>query len=245
MAPREALVPHLLATLRVDWGRPPDDVARLLGQVDAAPWRETGAHEAYLDEVDAPAHGDPAREARYRAGLAEVRALADAGAALEWEAMQRVQAAVLGAPAAFRDGPAFARGGDETYAWFAGVEAMFRRKVAVDGADGAHALVKACRLYLDVIFFHPFADGNARAARLWLEFLLRRARVPTPPLADLVRLPKVAGSPALPWTFVRLAAKRLLTAGAGACASPRRRRSAGSCSPPRRRAGRGASGSSP
>lgn len=210
MAPREALVPHLLATLRLDWGRPPDDVRALLARVDALPWRDTGAHEDYVARVDEPAHPDPARTARYLDALGAVRAHADAGGAVEWDVLRQVQSTALGRPAGFREGPAFARGGEETYAWFPGVEAMFRRKVAVDGADGAHALVKACRLYLDLIFFHPFVDGNARAARLWFEFVLRRARVPTPPLLDLVRLPKVAGSAELPWTLVRLAAKRLV-----------------------------------
>jgi hypothetical protein len=30
------------------------------------------------------------------------------------------------------------------------------------------------RLYLHLCFFHPFANGNARAARLWFDYLLRR-----------------------------------------------------------------------
>ena len=32
--------------------------------------------------------------------------------------------------------------------------------------------MRAARVYLDVCFFHPFADGNARAARLALEHVL-------------------------------------------------------------------------
>jgi len=34
---------------------------------------------------------------------------------------------------------------------------------------------RAARAYLDVCFFHPFQDGNARCARLVLDFVLTRA----------------------------------------------------------------------
>jgi Fic family protein len=37
------------------------------------------------------------------------------------------------------------------------------------------ALDAAARVYLDVCFFHPFDDGNARAARLALDCVLTRA----------------------------------------------------------------------
>lgn len=215
--PREGLVAHLLATLSLDWSRPPTDVADLLARVDRLGRVETGAHEDYMAQVDAPAHGQPERDARYRAALAQVRALADAGATLDLDLLARVQGLVLsGADAAsapVRTTTAFSpcrRGGVMAYAWFDGLEAMLRRKVRADAADGLHPLVQACRLYLDLIFFHPFADGNARAARLWFEFLLRRGRVRVPPLLDVVRLEKIPGDRALPWRLVRVAAQRLV-----------------------------------
>jgi hypothetical protein len=34
--------------------------------------------------------------------------------------------------------------------------------------------VRAARVYLDICFFHPFPDGNARAARLALDHVLTR-----------------------------------------------------------------------
>jgi hypothetical protein len=213
-APREGLVPHLLVTLKLDWARPPADVARALEDVQALEWVETGAHEDYVARIDAPAHGDPARDARYRAALAQVRALADERATVDLDLLARVQGLVLDdageepRPAPLRTTTAFApnrRGGLTAYAWFDGLEAMLRRKVQVDAADGLHPVVQACRLYLDLIFFHPFADGNARAARLWFEFLLRRGRVRVPPLVDVVRLEKIPGDPDLPWRFVRAA----------------------------------------
>ncbi|WP_306364834.1 Fic family protein [Nocardia sp. CC227C] len=36
------------------------------------------------------------------------------------------------------------------------------------------AAARAARVYLDVCFFHPFADGNARSALLALAFVLAR-----------------------------------------------------------------------
>ncbi len=208
--PREALVPHLRATLGIAWSAPPDDVRDLLAALDRLSWRETSDHELYLDRRDGPAHADPARMGRYRRALAEVRALASASARLDLDLMLRVQTIVLEAPATVRTTTAFAKGGLEAYAWFDGMEAMLRRKVVADAADGCHALIQACRLYLDIIFFHPFADGNARAARLWFDFLLRRSHVMAPPFEDVVRLEKPAGDPDAAWRFVRLAAKRAL-----------------------------------
>ncbi|MBT3224430.1 MAG: hypothetical protein HN348_35630, partial [Proteobacteria bacterium] len=34
--------------------------------------------------------------------------------------------------------------------------------------------LRAARIYLDICFFHPFVDGNARAARLALDHVLWR-----------------------------------------------------------------------
>lgn len=208
--PRERLVEHLLATLSLDWSEPPPDVQRLLQRVSALPWAPDTSHEAYLERVDGPAHADPAREARYREALVEVRGLADRGAALDLPLVTRVQGLVLGRPAAFRRGAALARGGREAYALFPELEAMLRRKLRVDAADGCHPLVQACRLYLDLIFVHPFEDGNARAARLWWEFLLRRARTCGPRIEELVRWEKVPGDAAAAWRLVRFCAQRAL-----------------------------------
>jgi hypothetical protein len=212
---REALVPHLLATLSIDWRSPPEDVRQLLDELGALPWLETTEHESFLEHVDGPVHGDPERDARYRTALAEVRSFATSAAPLDLEAMLRIQTIVLGKPVSLRTTTAFAKGGREAYAWFEGFEDMFRRKITADAVDACHALVRACRLYLDVIFFHPFEDGNARAARLWFEFVLRRARVPVPPIEDVVRLEKPAGDAEAAWRFVRFAAKRTLSARRG------------------------------
>lgn len=51
-----------------------------------------------------------------------------------------------------------------------------RFEAAIAQANGTDSIaVRAVRAYLDVCFFHPFADGNARAARLALDHVLTRA----------------------------------------------------------------------
>lgn len=201
----EKLLPHLQATLALDWALP-----HLRPDLDAAstrPFQETGAQERFLDELDAPAHEDPPREVRFRSALAQVRALADAREPLTYTRLREVQAQVLGHPVAFRQGDAFAHSGAHRYLFFPELEAMFIRKVEADARDGCHPVAQAARLYLDIIFFHPFPDGNARAARLWLEFLLRRARLPTPSLVPLVLLPKQPGDGKRYEHFVQLLAR--------------------------------------
>ncbi|MCP3145188.1 Fic family protein [Pyxidicoccus xibeiensis] len=204
----EKLVPHLRATLSVDW-----DFPHLRADLDAAsarPFEETRAQEVYLAEHDTPAHGgDTAREARYLSALARVRALADAREPLTWARLVEVQAEVLGRPVAFRTGTAFAHSGAHRYLYSPELEEMFIRKVEADAKDDCHPVARAVRLYLDVAFFHPFPDGNARAARLWFEYCLRRERLPTPPLAPWVLLPKPPGDTERYGRLVRLVARSI------------------------------------
>lgn len=199
-------MPHLRATLAVDWDFPA--LRPLLEAASARPFEETRAQEEYLAGHDTPAHGgDTAREARFLAALARVRALADAREPLTWARLVEAQAEVLGRRVGFRTGEAFARGGAHRYLYAPELEEMFTRKVEADGRDGCHPVARAVRLYLDLAFFHPFEDGNARAARLWFEYPLRRARLPTPPLAPWVLRPKRPGDVEHYGQLVRFAAR--------------------------------------
>jgi len=75
------------------------------------------------------------------------------------------------------------------YCYWSGCEKMFTLKVEKDFVEeDVHPLVKAVRLYLDIIYFHPFEDGCGRwvgkvttglnsffrAAMLWLWFFCVR-----------------------------------------------------------------------
>ncbi|MCA9492458.1 MAG: Fic family protein [Myxococcales bacterium] len=110
-------------------------------------------------------------------------------------ALREVQA-VLGVDPGFRQGDAHALG--RTYAWRPGLEARFFRKVARDAREGLHPLATGIRLYLDLVHVHPFMDGNARAATIWLCWALSRAGWPLPDLEAVVRLPKPPGHPRVP-----------------------------------------------
>ena len=200
----EVLLPHLLATLSLDWSSPPPAVeAALEACALAGPQADQGAQERYQVQVDAPAHSeDPSRLQRFLRALALARRLADEEAPLGFESLQAVQRAVLAEEAPLRSRPALAKGGAEVYASFGFLPELIRRKLTADLRDEVHPIVQAGRLYLDLIYLHPFEDGNARAGLLGLELVLGRAGLPTPDLGPLVQLKKSAGDAGAYWEFV-------------------------------------------
>ncbi|RJS18691.1 hypothetical protein DRW03_23745 [Corallococcus sp. H22C18031201] len=210
----EQLAPHLRATLALDWRLP--SLRADLEAASSRPFAETGAQEDYLTHFDLPAHApvDDTRGPRFRLALALVRALADSGAALTSARLEETQSLLMGRPVHFRQGEAFAHRGTHRYRYTPDLEATFARKVEEDARDGCHPVAQATRLYLDLCFFHPFPDGNARAARLWLEYVLRRAGLPTPALHPLVLHPKRPGDTE---SYVRFA-RRMARAIAGSAA---------------------------
>ncbi|MFI0939295.1 Fic family protein [Streptomyces sp. NPDC021020] len=169
---------------------PPDHLAR---------WLEVRAAERWADARDIGSGGpvslardsaaehfrsfdariDPARAAGLAAALDLVRADAARGARLDTGLLARWQQHVLGTPRppAFRTLPAFAKGGRERYGIGPGTRARLDACLAESAADGPDALplpARAARAHLDVCFFHPFEDGNARCAFLTLLFVLAR-----------------------------------------------------------------------
>ena len=59
-------------------------------------------------------------------------------------------------------------------------------------------------MYLDVCFFHPFADGNARAARLALDHVLTSAGLGLHTAEPVFLLPRRADDPGVGWSFAHL-----------------------------------------
>lgn len=110
---------------------------------------------------------------RVLAALELVRADAADGGPLTFarlEAWQRKVLAVAAAP--FRTTSAWARAGRERYAYRDELPEAFEACLA-EATDPAVPLpARAARVYLDVLHFHPFADGNARSAALALYFVL-------------------------------------------------------------------------
>ncbi|MDX3696417.1 Fic family protein [Streptomyces europaeiscabiei] len=158
----------------VPWHKAPDGG----GDEPVAPSRD-GAAE-HIRAFDGAL--DPARAQGLLAALELLRADAARGAALNFELLQRWQQHVLGAPQPppFRDLPAFAKGGRERY----GISPDTRAHLDACLAQSARHIerplpltARAARAYLDVCFFHPFDDGNARSAFLALLFVLAREGV--------------------------------------------------------------------
>ncbi|MEV5436471.1 Fic family protein [Streptomyces sp. NPDC052682] len=121
---------------------------------------------------------DPVRAERLLSAYARARADAARGVPLTYAVLAGWQRAVLGAGrVAFRRGDAYAKGGRERYGLTPRTEADFARCLADSAQAGVPLAARAARTYLDVAFFHPFDDGNARAALLALTFVLAREGV--------------------------------------------------------------------
>ena len=125
---------------------------------------------------------DPDRASGLLTALELARADAARGAELDFALLRSWQRHVLGTPnPPFRTQPAFAKGGRERYGIAPDTRARLDACLAEatsPATDPALCLsARAARAYLDVCFFHPFADGNARAAFLALVFVLAREEV--------------------------------------------------------------------
>ncbi|MFK0050013.1 Fic family protein [Streptomyces sp. NPDC090741] len=116
--------------------------------------------------------------ARVLTSLDRVFADAQQGAELTFPLMVNWQRTVLHRKTVdFRTMPAFAKGGRERYGLAPETLAEFQRCLAESTSPDVPLPSRAARTYLDVLFFHPFDDGNARAAMLALAFLLAREGV--------------------------------------------------------------------
>jgi hypothetical protein len=139
---------------------------------------------------------NPARAARLLAALARVRADADSGASLSFELLSAWQRHVLDVPdPPFRSHPAFAKGGRERYGTGPHLRGEFETCLAQAHDTDPSLPARAARLYLDVCFFHPFDDGNARSAFLALTFLLARSGIALDQVAPIRRVQRYTDDP--------------------------------------------------
>ncbi|MGC3996098.1 MAG: Fic family protein [Anaeromyxobacter sp.] len=113
---------------------------------------------------------------------------------LTWAALQELQGVVLGSCSApFRRGVARAKQGQEQYGCWEGMEQRFAERLALAPSVAPHPVARAAMLYLDLCFFHPFEDGNARAARLALDYTLSYAGLALGDCGLVFALPIPAG----------------------------------------------------
>ncbi|MFH9859370.1 Fic family protein [Streptomyces sp. NPDC017202] len=140
-----------------------------------------GTHDA-LDAVAGArdGHGDTTRGVGMRAAWRLARTDAAANRPLGFGLLVEWQKLVLGRPdVAFRSLPAFAKGGRERYGVCEETPEQFEACLsqATPIVTDVPLAARAARAYLDVCFFHPFDDGNGRAALLTMGFVLAREKV--------------------------------------------------------------------
>lgn len=159
-------------------------------------WREVVPHpqapvsavrDGYLLFAEGTAGRGPDRLSRLLTGYADVRREAAAGAALTLELPARWNRIVRGVPVAeFRRAPAYAKGGRERYGLHSSTEHRFAACLAETADRDIPVTARAARAYLDVAFFHPYDDGNARLAGLVLQFVLLREHIELDEVAPIL-----------------------------------------------------------
>lgn len=87
--------------------------------------------------------------------------------------------------APFRETDAHAKAGRERYGLTATTRADFAACLREATDPQIPPAARAARAYLDVAFFHPFTDGNARAALLTLVHVLAREDIVLPEVGPL------------------------------------------------------------
>ncbi|MFE2872369.1 Fic family protein [Embleya sp. NPDC059259] len=234
-------------------GPVPDHLRRWLALRETVPWHQapdggpegpvTPSRDGAVEDIRSfDGAVDPARAEGLLAALESMRADAARGASLDFELLRGWQQYVLGAPQPppFRTRPAFAKAGRERY----GIGSDTRGRLdaclaesasapALEGGASAPAseerasvlplTARAARACLDVCFFHPFEDGNARSAFLALAFVLAREGVALDRVDLVRRITFQAGDPEDPLILAGYIAVHLQetrrTAGAGAAGS--------------------------
>ncbi|MGW7210467.1 Fic family protein [Streptomyces sp. NPDC054837] len=181
-----------------------------------APARDGAAHDIRTHD-----HArSPQRAERLLAALTRARADAASPAPLDFALLAGWQRHVLGTPEPppFRSDPAHAKSGRERYGTGPDLPALLDACLAEtqDRADdpALPLTARAARAYLDVCFFHPFDDGNARSAFLTLTFVLARAGVSLDQVGPVRRIRRRADDPEGALALADLLAV-LITAAAG------------------------------
>jgi hypothetical protein len=144
--------------------------------------------------IDGPERArDPQRARRMATALDAARAAAIRGKALDFAELARFQRIILDLPAAeFRRGDAFAKQGRERYALDADTRERFEGCLEEARDRSVPVAVRAARVYLDVCFFHPFTDGNARAARIALDHVITAERLALHTMEPIVLVSRAA-----------------------------------------------------
>lgn len=163
----------------------PDQLTTWQRVREQVPWRDVVPHlqtpvHAVRDGFAAHAMiGEhQRRQSLLLAAYDDVRCTAATGAGLTPDLTARWNAMLRGIPAAgFRRGPAFAKNGRDRYGLHTDTRQRYESCLSQAADPTIPVAARTARTYLDVAFFHPYVDGNARLAGLVMHFMLLRAGV--------------------------------------------------------------------
>jgi hypothetical protein len=149
---------------------------------------------------------DATKAERMLTALTRVRLDARDRRPLTFARLAAWQALVLdcAAPPPFRRQPAFAKGGRERYGIDDETQTRLEKCLADADAPAFPLAARTARVFLDVLFFHPFDDGNARSAGLAAEFVLAKADVRLDQVGPLWLVARYAHDRAGAQSLVRL-----------------------------------------
>lgn len=158
-------------------------------------------HLAFIEKYDIPRSSERAR--LFRNALTFMRE--HASTPLNWSLLCEAQKRALGQRKIdFRNGDAFAKNGRERYGLGPKTRMEFEKCLSEANDSALSPQARAARVYLDICFFHPFVDGNARAARLALDHVLTQAGLSLA-IADPIFLFALhARDPEVAWRFRHL-----------------------------------------
>jgi hypothetical protein len=187
----------------------PDHLQEWLTVRRTMPWHTRGAVDVPTDPPIVPRRDgavtdirtydharDPQRAAGLLAALDQVRADAAARRQHTFTLISAWQCRVLDvSEAPFRTQPAFAKAGRERYGIGPDTRDRFEDCLAESDDPAIPLAARAARTYLDVCYFHPFSDGNARSAFLALTFVLGREGIVLDQVGPIRRLDRHADDP--------------------------------------------------
>ncbi|MCP2329653.1 hypothetical protein HDA40_008160 [Hamadaea flava] len=149
--------------------------------------------DGFVDFARGSSRHSPRRLCRLLAAYDDVRREAASDADLTVSLLARWNRVIRGvAVAQFRQSPAYAKNGRERYGLHADTELRFAACLVETTDREAPVTARAARAYLDVAFFHPYDDGNARLAGLVLQFVLLRESVELDDLTPILTTPRRA-----------------------------------------------------
>lgn len=164
---------------------------------------EGDAHRRYIELRDRPRSATRA-DAMIRA-LVRARWGAEKGLALDTALLREWQELAMypSKDVSFRNGEAFAKDRAERYGRPKDLEKRLAEALKAASDVSTSPIARGARIYLDLCFLHPFKDGNARAARLALDYVLTQAGLALldgPPIFAIARW---AHDEQEPWRFQR------------------------------------------